>query len=156
VSSAVEVPSVPAPTEVSEPFWSATRQHRLTLQWCTDCDRGIHYPRTHCPSCHGSRLGWREVSGRGTLYSFARHHDGTGGGPIVALVDLDDGVRLVTALIENTSPAVGQRLEVAWQDLPDGRALPVFRPLEPVRRVGDHDVQLDRTTTFDAPQGGSR
>ena len=35
----------------SGPFWEATREGTLLVQWCTSCDRGIFYPRFFCPYC---------------------------------------------------------------------------------------------------------
>ena len=28
----------------SGPFWEATREGRLLVQWCTPCDRGVFFP----------------------------------------------------------------------------------------------------------------
>ncbi len=49
---------------------------------------------------------------------------------IVAVVELEEGVRMVTALRGVASDALVLELplEVAFESLPDGGALPVFRP----------------------------
>ena len=49
---------------------------------------------------------------------------------VVALVALDDGVRLMTNLVDvdPDDVRIGQRVEVAWEPLSDGRHLPQFRP----------------------------
>ena len=31
----------PPVTETSQPFWDATRERRLVLQWCTECDVAV-------------------------------------------------------------------------------------------------------------------
>ena len=60
----------------SGPFWDATRERRLLVQWCTACDRGLFYPRSFCPHCaaSGSALTWRDASGRATVYAAVVEH----------------------------------------------------------------------------------
>jgi uncharacterized OB-fold protein len=130
---------VPEPTEVSQPFWEATRRRVLVLQWCTECDCGIYYPRLLCPGCGSAALQWRESAGRGTVYAQATHYPAasvSGDEPFdgrysVVLVDLDDGVRMLSNVvgIEPDEVYVGQRLRLSWEPLADGRALPLFAPL---------------------------
>ena len=54
---------------LTEPFWDATRERRLVLQWCRACEASIHYPREACPRCFGSDLAWRESTGSGVVYA---------------------------------------------------------------------------------------
>ena len=93
----------------SGPFWDATREGRLLVQWCTACDRGVFYPRSFCPHCAapGSALEWRVASGRATVHAAVVEHRPeaarvtfSGGAPYcVALVDLEEGVRMMTNVI---------------------------------------------------------
>jgi uncharacterized OB-fold protein len=48
----------------------------------------------------------------------------------VALIDLDEGVRVMSNVVDCDPEAVtvGQAVEVAWEPLSDGRHLMVFRP----------------------------
>jgi uncharacterized protein len=50
---------------------------------------------------------------------------------VVALVDLDDGVRMMTNVVDVDPDAVlvGMTVRVGWEPLSDGRHLPVFAPL---------------------------
>jgi uncharacterized OB-fold protein len=48
-----------------------------------------------CPHCYGSELEWVAPSGRGTVYSFSQVAGRNGDGPVVLLVDLDEGVRIM-------------------------------------------------------------
>ena len=41
----------PPSTDLTDPFWDATREHRYLVQWCTACDQPIFYPRVVCPTC---------------------------------------------------------------------------------------------------------
>jgi uncharacterized OB-fold protein len=124
----------------SGPFWEATRRSVLLVQWCTACDKGIFYPRSFCPHCgaDGSRLEWREASGRATVYAASVEHKPAASGTtfsdgqpfVVALVDLEEGVRMMTNIIgcapEDVHP--GQAVTVTWESLTDGRQLPLFTP----------------------------
>lgn len=125
-------------SDVAEPFWQATTRSQLLLQWCRACDRAIHYPRVVCPSCLGDDLEWREASGRGVVYACTVMH--RAGLPqmadrvpyVVALVDLDEGVRFMSNVVgcEPSAVRVGQRVRVAWEPLSEGRQWPVFEPDE--------------------------
>ncbi len=133
-------PTRPEPpvTEVSAPFWEATKDTRLVLQWCTTCERAIFFPRAVCPICLGSQLEWREASGNATVYAVTVEHraqDPRLASRVpyaVALIDLDEGVRMMSNVIQcdPDDVVVGMRVTVAWEQLSDGRHLPMFRPLE--------------------------
>jgi uncharacterized OB-fold protein len=125
----MNAPTVPAPTEITQPYWDATREQRLLLQWCPACDHGIYYPRIACPDCGSRELEWRVSAGRGEVYA-ASTHFGADEPYVVALITLDEGVRVLSNVV-NTDPdavKVGQRVQVAWLPLEDGRALPQFEP----------------------------
>lgn len=122
---------VPEPTAVSAQFWNATRRRELTMQRCESCDRLVWYPRFVCPHCGGSSLRWETLSGKGVVYAVSVHHRAAL--PALAdkvpysvvLVDLDEGVRLMSNVF-GPAPVVGDRVEVTWTPLDDGRHLPVF------------------------------
>lgn len=128
---------LPPISEEARPFWDATRERRLLLQRCRVCDRAIHFPRAACPGCFGSDLGWRESTGGGAVHAVTimptpASPTMAGRAPYaVALVDLDDGVRLLTNLVGERAldAAVGDRVELRWEPLEDGRHLPVFEPV---------------------------
>src|ERR1019366_7373430 len=55
----------PPTSETTQPFWDATRDQQLVVQWCCECDRPIAYPREVCPFCAATVLEWRPSEGRG-------------------------------------------------------------------------------------------
>lgn len=130
-------PFVPAPDEVTEPWWDATRSHQLLVQGCSGCTAVQHPPRALCTSCGSDRsLTWREAAGTGVVDSFTVVHRAPRPDVavpyVVARVRLDEGVILLTRLEGDTPEAPGSwsiddRVRVDWSDLEDGRALPVFR-----------------------------
>jgi len=139
--SAPEAPRRVEPPAGAEsgPFWEATREGTLLLQWCRACDRAVFYPRSFCPHCGAAGpLEWRPASGGATVYAAAVETRPeaagaafSGGEPYcVALVDLDEGVRMMTNIVGCPPAEVqsGLAVEVTWEPLSDGRRLPLFRP----------------------------
>jgi uncharacterized protein len=61
---------LPRPTVVSAPFWETAKQHRLVVQECRSCGNVQHYPRPFCLRCAATDLGWKECTGKGTVYAF--------------------------------------------------------------------------------------
>lgn len=126
----------------SAEFWEATREGRLLVQWCTECDKGIFYPRAFCPDCGRSAVGagleWRTASGQATVHSLTIEHNPaatgasfSGGEPyVVALVDLAEGVRMLTNIVgcPPDEVRVGMAVTLTWEPLSDGRQLPQFTP----------------------------
>jgi uncharacterized OB-fold protein len=120
------------------PYWEATRTRQLVLPWCATCERPFWYPRAACPGCLGTDIEWRGASGRGTVYALSIQHNAAlpefkDQVPYaVALVELDEGVRFMTNIV-NTDPfgvAIGQRVRLTWEPIEDGRAIAVFEPEE--------------------------
>ena len=122
----------------TEFFWNGLRDHKLLIQRCNGCQTLRHPPRPMCPKCRS--LDWTgiEASGRGTVYSYVMPHE-----PrfpffdypyIVALVQLAEGVRLVSNLtdIDPADVVVGMPVEAYYQafDGPDKDVvLHQFRPV---------------------------
>ncbi len=116
-------------------FWDGLKEHRLLIQRCAACGTLRHPPRPMCPSCNA--LGWDtvEASGRGTVHSFVMpQHPAF---PfmeypyIVALVDLAEGTRLVSNLVEVTpeQATIGMEVEVVYTEFDGGLVLHQFRPV---------------------------
>lgn len=124
----------PPISDQAKPFWDATRERRFVLQYCRPDDKPIHYPREACPRCLGMDLEWRPASGRGSVYAFTVNHVPGSAPPerplpyVVALVDLDEGVRMNIVGCAPSDVRVGMPVEVTWEPLSDGRALPLFAP----------------------------
>lgn len=136
--SAPELSKVlPKETELSMPFWEGCRAGELRLQHCAGCDRFQFYPRIVCTGCGRGGLAWRAVSGRGRVASFSVVRRGLSPAYVapyvVALIDLDEGPRLMSNIVD-TDPAavaVGDRVEVQFESWGDDHVLPVFRVANP-------------------------
>jgi uncharacterized OB-fold protein len=133
---------IPAMTALTAPYWAAAREGRLVVQECQDCRALRHPPLPRCPGCHGSRLGWRQVTGEGTVYTYTvvRHPTHFAFADkipyVLAIVELAEGPRLVTALV-GTGPAevrAGLPVHAVFREVAPGVTLPYFEPaagLEP-------------------------
>jgi uncharacterized OB-fold protein len=101
-------PMAPASSAFSAPFWRALAEGRFLTARCGGCAE-LHFPpRPICPRCHHDKTTWVELSGRGVLYSRTRVH--AAGGTFAAfapysvgIVDLAEGVRLLTRLLPSAS-----------------------------------------------------
>jgi uncharacterized protein len=135
-------PRRPAPllTDDNAFFWEAASEGRLVAQRCQGCGRLRHPPRPMCPHCHSLEFEVVPLSGRGSLYSYAilhhPQHPAFDYPLIAALVDLDEGIRLVSNLsgVEAAAIEIGMELEVGFVPTEDDAAVPVFRP------VGDGEL----------------
>lgn len=122
----------PPITQASEPYWDATRNGQLRFQWCNQCSIWMHYPRPRCTKCLGADLSYRDPGSDFRLYSWALHSAVGASAPrMVALVQISDGLRILTNVIDETGTFDGLDVDIAlsldWQPLGDGRNLPVFR-----------------------------
>jgi hypothetical protein len=106
---------------------------RFLIQRCTDCGRHVYFPRESCPHCGSAALEWKQPSGLGTVHAVTtvRRKPADGGDLNVSLVDLDEGVRLMSR-VDNLAPQavrIGQRVKARVQ-VKDGRGLVLFDALE--------------------------
>ncbi|HEV3133352.1 MAG TPA: Zn-ribbon domain-containing OB-fold protein [Acidimicrobiia bacterium] len=126
----------PAPTvtDDSASFWEAARDGRLVAQRCAGCGELHHPPRPVCPRCHSLEHDFIELAGTGVVYSFALLHYPQHPAftyPVIAvLVELDEGVRVLSNLVD-IGPAdvhIGLEVEVTFEPTVADMAVPVFRP----------------------------
>ena len=135
-------PAPPKPQPIPQPesdfYWQKCREHELWLRRCRACQRAYFYPRDVCPHCFSRDTEWMQSSGRGTLYSFAVVHRAPTPAfrddvPfVVAVVELEDGARIPTNLVEvEPDPSkirCDMPVEVLFEDVSDTIGLPKFRP----------------------------
>jgi uncharacterized protein len=127
----------PAPllTEDNHFYWDAALERRLVAQRCRGCDRLRHPPRPMCPWCHSLEFDLSDLSGNGSVYSYAILHHPQNPAfeyPVIAaLVDLDEGVRILSNLVE-VEPGdvtIGMHVELDFRATRHDAMVPVFRPV---------------------------
>ena len=109
----------------SEGFWRAAREGRVALCRCRECRRWIQPPLERCPSCAG-QTAFEDAAGTGEIYSFiVVHHPSVPAFAadlpyVIALVSLDEGVRLPGRLLDERGAGVqvGQRVRAEIIDVP--------------------------------------
>jgi len=122
----------------AQPFWDATRQGKLMIQKCTDCQTNIFYPRLFCPNCHSEAIEWVESSGRGTVYSYSVVHNNAPSAFIpdlpyvVAIVRLEEGVQMCTNIVgcDPCDVQCDMPVEVTFDAIDEEFTLPKFKPVQ--------------------------
>lgn len=124
-------------------FWAGTKEHKLLLPTGPD-GKPFWYPRALSPGSLEPHT-WTESAGEGTVYTYSTHFIGPSkaykGDPphIVALVDLDEGPRMMTNLVRDEegypsldpdAVTIGMRVKVVFHDVTDEITLPKFAPAE--------------------------
>jgi len=128
-------PTVSPDTEF---FWTGLRNHELLIQRCGECGALRNPPRPMCPHCQSLEWNTLKSTGRGTVYSYVMpqyppmpfmEYPYT-----VVLVELEEGIRLVSNLvdIEPKDVEVGMSVEVCFDTFEDSAGdelvLHQFRP----------------------------
>ncbi len=127
---------LPMPTEDSAPYWEGCRAGELRVQRCAACGMLRWPPASHCARCLSPEHAWVPLSGRGKVYSWIivhkSQHPAFWGDPFnVAIVELDEGPRLHTNLVEVEPGEIrlGMPVEVVFEKQDDQISLPKFRPV---------------------------
>ena len=84
----------------------------LAYQFSPEAGRAVFYPRLVCPFTGSDRLEWRVSKGLGTVYATTVVHPAEGQPFNIALIDCDEGFRLMSR-VEDIPPEqvrIGQRV----------------------------------------------
>ncbi len=96
-------------------YLDALAAGRFEIQKCGACARHVFYPRVVCPHCGAGDLAWVAPSGQGTVYSttVVRRKPADGGDYNVCLVDLAEGVRMMSRVVSvpPESVQIGMRVK---------------------------------------------
>jgi len=128
---------LPIPNEDTKPFWDSLREHKLRMQRCSQCGRFRFPPCVICPYCVSPYSEWIEVRGKGKVYSFTVvHHAYTPAFEdalpyVVAVVELEEGVRLVTNIVgcKPEEVKIGMDVEATFEDVTTEFSLHRFQPM---------------------------
>lgn len=128
----------PTPSRDSAFFWQGVAEGQLLAQCCSGCARLRHPPRPMCPHCGSTEWQPTPLSGRGSVHSWIE--------PLhpklpffeepllVALIDLEEGPRLLSNLCEVDPEEVTTGMEVEVFFIPsqegaeDDQPVHQFRP----------------------------
>lgn len=119
-------------------YWEGLRRHELLIQRCKNCGKWLHPPRPMCPRCLSTDMEWARSSGKGTIYSWVTVvYDKVGYPGIrvpysVVLVELEEGIRLVSNVVDMTPEDIyiGMPVEVVFDDVAEDLTLAKFKKRE--------------------------
>jgi len=125
---------VPKVSPESQPFWDGCRQGEIRLQTCRSCSKINWFPRFLCFACGSDSFEWVKASGKATLETYSivyrpMNEAWVGEVPYtLALVWLDEGIRMVTRLVHppEETPEIGGRLRVRFESIEENFMLPFF------------------------------
>jgi uncharacterized OB-fold protein len=123
----------------TKPYWEGTKNHELLIPRSKESGEFFFYPRALSPGEDMSEnLEWVKASGKAKVWTYAIHHMGPtkaykGEPPyVVALVELDEGVKMMTNIVDCDphDVKVGMEVEVVFDDVTDEVTLPKFKPVK--------------------------
>jgi hypothetical protein len=121
-------------------FWEGVEQHQLRIQRCNGCGKLHHPPVVRCPECGSYEQGYVVSTGRATVYSFVEPcHPKLPAFDYpyaVGLVELEEGVRLLTNLVDVDPELIriGMPVDLLFRKVDRELTLPLFRPRCPEPR----------------------
>jgi uncharacterized OB-fold protein len=123
----------PQVNQDTEFFWAGTAQRELRIQRCPACQRLRHPPGPFCPSCGHDRPEYVVSSGMGEIFSYVVHHHPPVPGKrlpiVIALVELEEGVRMLGELLDVPADEarIGQPVAVDFSRVDGELTIPVWR-----------------------------
>lgn len=143
-----ETPAAPAVPAASKPtrippiitadakfFWDGADQEQFLGQKCGDCGKFRFPPRPMCPHCFSLKREEVPLSGKGTVHSWAiarhPHPFGFKEAPIIAVIELEEGTRIVSNVVGCGYDEVVQDMpvEVTFEATMNNHKVPVFKPV---------------------------
>ena len=109
------------------------KQGELAYQVCTDHNTPIFFPRVVAPKTGSTNLEWRVSKGLGTVYSTTVVFTKDQPPHNVALIDVDEGFRMMSRVegIDPMQVKIGMRVKVKIHPGDDKQPpYPVFTPAE--------------------------
>lgn len=125
----------PRPRSFSKAYWDATREKRLIVQYDKRSGKYQFFPRATSIYDGHRDLDWREVSGKGEVFSYTIAYRARppfqGHEPfVIGLVTLDEGVNVMANIghCGRDRLKIGLRVKPLWAPLANGTHLLMFEP----------------------------
>lgn len=123
---------MPTITPLTEPYWQGLQAGELRHQVCGSCGNVWLPAREECPRCLSGEVSWSPSTGRGRIVSWVVYHHASHPAfatrvPYnVAIVELEEGARLITNVLADESDLAIDRPVVLRVEQEDGFSLPRF------------------------------
>lgn len=126
---------LPTTSPETEPFWQAANRGVFLLQRCPDCGKTQYHYRALCVHCMSDRVEDMPSSGKGTVWTYSVVYRNNSPGYteqvpyVVALVELEDGVKVISNVLSDDPEKVtfGTEVHVEFSEAENGQSIPVFR-----------------------------
>ena len=120
----------PAVSPENKAFFDAAAQGKLLIKKCTSCGEFHHYPRALCPFCFSEKTEWRDAKGTGTVYTYSVLRRGVPVPYCIAYVKLDEGVSMMTNIVDCDLDKIriGQEVRLVFKPTDGGPPVPMFAP----------------------------
>ena len=120
----------PAVNPENQAFFDAASKGKLLIKYCNACKAFHHYPRALCPFCFSGQTEWREAKGSGTVHAWSVLRRGVPVPYCIAYVTLDEGVSMLTNIVDCDLDAVeiGMQVKVVFKPTDGGPPVPMFTP----------------------------
>lgn len=96
----------PESTGADSRYFGRLAEGVFEIPVCDSCSRWHFFPRVCCPFCGSEALHWAAPSGRGTVYSTTVVRRPDGGDYTVCLIDLQEGPRMMSRVVDMPPDAV--------------------------------------------------
>jgi uncharacterized OB-fold protein len=136
IKDTLDVKREPVPHRTfSKAYWDASREKKLIIQYDPRTKRYQHFPRPASIVTGHRALEWREVSGKGEIFSYTiarrTREPFAGHEPFfLVLVTLDEGVNVMGNMVgcAHEEMKIGLRVKPYWAPLSNGTHLLMFQP----------------------------
>ncbi len=118
----------------SKTYWEGASNEKLMLQYSIDTNEYFLYSKQLTNAINSKNIEWRQVSGKGKIYSFTIVY--APAGPafkndtpyIVASIELDEGARIISNIITDDieKVSIGDKVKVIFEKQSDGFTIPMF------------------------------
>ena len=138
-------------------FWDGLSAGELRIQRCGGCGTLRHPPGPMCPGCQrpgSAEPGYVVAAGTGIVFSYVVHHHPPVPGKrlplVIALVELDEGVRVLGEMVGVTPDqvSIGMPVRIEYLRIDDELTLPAWRPNPPEPLAVLPEMVVDVTPTF--------
>ncbi len=118
----------PLPNPENQPYFDAAAKGTLLVGKCKDCGEFHFYPRRLCPHCFSANTEWLPAQGTGSIYTYSTMHRGVPVPYTIAYVTLDEGVSMMTNIVDCASDTIriGQKVRVVFKPSDGGPPVPMF------------------------------
>jgi uncharacterized OB-fold protein len=118
----------PALNPENKAYFDAAAAGKLVVKFCAACKEYHHYPRSICPFCFSDKTEWRDAKGTGTVYTYSVLRRGVPEPYCIAYVTLEEGVSMLTNLVDCDFEAVkiGMKVKVVFKPTDGGAPVPMF------------------------------